>query len=186
MPQAPRGFAGLRLKASELFARARREHSSPREIGLSVGIGVFCACTPFLGLHMWMALAAATLLRLNRLWAFLASRASVTPIFLWITFCEIEIAHRLRSGAWASLAPREALSHGPALLTDWLIGSAIVGGLLGVAAGSVAYAWARSRLSAQPNDAEGAPQPALSSHTPGGLRPPTSGSLRSTPLDPHP
>jgi uncharacterized protein (DUF2062 family) len=164
MPQARRGLAQLTLtqRARELFERATREHSTPREVGWSVGIGVFCACTPFLGLHMWMALLLATGLRVNRLWAFLGSRASIGPLFPGIAFCEIESAHRLRTGAWASLAPREALAHGRALLTDWLVGTALIGSALAVAAGLLAYAWATRRPP--------------SSYTPGELHPPSSGS----------
>ncbi|HLK37152.1 MAG TPA: DUF2062 domain-containing protein, partial [Polyangiaceae bacterium] len=70
-------FFRLFARGRALWERALRERSSPPEVGLSVGVGVFAACTPLLGAHAWIALGLATLLRLNRVWAFLASRVSI-------------------------------------------------------------------------------------------------------------
>ncbi len=169
-------------RALELFARARREHSSPCEIGLSVAVGVFCACTPLWGFHTVTALALATVFRLNRLWAALSSRL---PIFLWIAFSEIQIAHRLRSGAWVGLAPRETLSHGRDLLTDWILGTAIVGSALAAVAGCVAYGFAR-RWSRMDRERAADAAATVSSHTPDERRPPSSGSPPSGRPEPRP
>jgi uncharacterized protein (DUF2062 family) len=134
---------------ARLWERAKNEHSAPHEIGWSIAAGVFSGCTPFLGFHMWIALALATLLRKNRLWAFVGSRISFTPFFAIITFSEIEGAHRLRTGAWAPLSPHDAVGHGKELLGDWLLGTVIVGGalasFLGLAAYFVASRWQISR-----------------------------------------
>jgi len=126
-----------------LWRRAVDEHSTPREVAWSLALGVFCGCTPFVGLHMWIALALATIFRLNRLWAFLGSRVSSNVFFVWIAFAEIELGHRLAAGTWVSLAPREALAHGRELVFDWLLGAAIVGSLLAAIAGVVGYFAAR-------------------------------------------
>jgi uncharacterized protein (DUF2062 family) len=139
-------------------------------MGWSVAIGVFSGCTPFLGLHMWIALALATLFRLNRLWAFIGSRISSNIVFVWIAFVEIELAHHVRTGAWASLAPRDALDHGGQLFGDWLLGSLAVGLALGAALGVVAYFVARRW--------------ALSRRRPGEPRPPSSESRPSAPPAP--
>ena len=78
----------------------------PREVAWSVAVGVFCGCSPFIGLHMWMALGLATALRLNRLWAFVGSRVSSSILVAWIAFSEVELAHRLRpDNAQCSVAP---------------------------------------------------------------------------------
>jgi uncharacterized protein (DUF2062 family) len=138
---ARRGLSGLR----ETWALAKREPSSPVEIALSVGVGVFAACTPFLGLHMWIAMGVATLLRLNRVWAFLASRCTFMPIFAGVAFAEIEVAHRIRTGAWLALVPSEAVARAPQLLWDWGLGTLIVGGGLAAAAAGGAYAIASVR-----------------------------------------
>lgn len=143
-----------RERIRALLDRARRERSTPREIGLAVGVGVLVGCTPFFYLHMWIALALATALRLNRLWAFIGSRCSTLPVFALIGFCEVQSAHRLRTGAWASLSPRqlreivgrplrEIVAPLRELMTDWLLGAAFVGSGLALLAGLVAYAAAR-------------------------------------------
>jgi uncharacterized protein (DUF2062 family) len=126
------------------WERAKREHSTPFEIGCSVAVGVLSGCTPFLGLHMWLALAFATVLRLNRLWAVVGSRISFMPLFAIITFCEVEIAHRLREGAWMPLSPHDAVGRGKELMADWLVGTAVVGAPLAMGIGLAAYLVART------------------------------------------
>lgn len=121
------------------WERAKSEHSSPVRIALSVGVGVFCACTPFIGAHMWIALGLATLFRLNRLWALLGSRFTFGPIFALVAFSEIEIAHFVRTGAWAPLSPAQALAHGRELVVDWALGALVVGGGIAAVATGVAY-----------------------------------------------
>jgi uncharacterized protein (DUF2062 family) len=126
------------------WERARNEPSSPAEIALSVGVGVFCACTPFLGLHMWIAIGLATVLRLNRLWAFLGSRATFFPIFAVVAFAEIEVAHRIRTGGWLPLVASEAVARGRELAVDWALGTLVVGGAIAVFAAAGTYALALS------------------------------------------
>ncbi|HEX8790077.1 MAG TPA: DUF2062 domain-containing protein [Polyangiaceae bacterium] len=169
MPGSRRLLRRVWSGTKRLWERAKREHSTPREVGWSVGVGVFSGCTPFLGLHMWIAVGLASLFRLNRLWAFLGSRVSSNVLFAWIAFVEIEGAHRLRTGVWAPLAPREALTHGRELLHDWLVGAALVGALLGAALGFLAYGAARARASGR---------------TPAAPLPPSSGSRPSAPPAP--
>jgi uncharacterized protein (DUF2062 family) len=168
-----RWLQGIASRVRRLWQRALSEHSSPREIGWSVALGVFSGCSPLLGLHMWIALALATLFRVNRLWAFVGSRVSSNVLFAWIAFAEIELAHRLRTGEWAPLAPREALAHGRQLITDWFVGATLVGAALGAALGAVAYVamrrWRR-----------------LNPHTPHAAQPPTSESRPSAPPAPTP
>ena len=122
-----------------LWERAINEHSSPSEIGWSVGIGALAASTPFIGLHMWLAMGLATVLRKNRLWAFLGSRLSSSPTLACIVFVEIECAHRLRTGLYAPLSISDSVAHGRELLGDWLLGTALVAPIVGAAAGLVAW-----------------------------------------------
>jgi uncharacterized protein (DUF2062 family) len=110
---------------------------------VSVGAGVFSACTP-LGAHWVIALGLATLLRVNRLWALLASRISIFPVYALIIFCEIESAHRIRKGVWASLAPHEAAAQAGQLLGDWVLGMLVFGTALACFVGLAAYAVARA------------------------------------------
>jgi uncharacterized protein (DUF2062 family) len=105
---------------------------------------VFCACTPFLGFHLLMAAALATVFRLNRLWAILGSRTGITPIWLSVAFCEIEVAHRLRVGEWVTMSVGDVAARGKELAIDWALGTASVGGAIAVLGGLAAYAVART------------------------------------------
>jgi hypothetical protein len=136
-------FTRLWQRTRDLWRRAKREHSTPREVGWSVAIGVFCGCSPFYGLHMFMALGLATALKLNRLWAFLGSRISTSLLVGWLVFSEIQLAHRLRTGAWMALKPEDVLAHGWQLFGDWLFGAVLVGGVLAAIFGGLTYALAR-------------------------------------------
>jgi uncharacterized protein (DUF2062 family) len=164
----------LLARTRELWRLALAEHASPREIAFAVALGTFVACTPLVGFHIWLALGFATLLRLNRLWAAVGSRATTPGLLPPIVFAEIELAHRVRFGVWAPLSPRQALAQGPDLLLDWVIGMLPVGLLYATLLGLVAYALARRRGQR------------LTSSTPGGPRPASSGSPPSAPPSPTP
>jgi uncharacterized protein (DUF2062 family) len=127
----------------DLWERAKREPSTPRQVGLSVGLGAFTACTPFIGLHFWISLGLATVFRLNRVWAAVGSRLSSTPILLLTTFSEIQVAHRLRTGTWVAMNWHHAFDHGRELVGDWIVGTVLVGGPLALTFGFVAYSLAR-------------------------------------------
>jgi uncharacterized protein (DUF2062 family) len=164
-------FRRIWKRTRDLWERAKREHSTPREVGWSVAVGVFSGCTPFIGAHMWIALGLATVLRLNRLWAFLGSRVSSNVLFVWISFAEIELAHRARTGEWAPVQPEQVLEHGRQLFGDWLLGAAVLGAALAAALGLTAYLAAKRWQRVRP-------------HTPDEPRPPSSESPPSAPPAP--
>ncbi|MEO8799694.1 MAG: DUF2062 domain-containing protein, partial [Polyangiaceae bacterium] len=110
-----------------------------REIGVAVATGVFVGCTPAIGLHGWVAVGLATLFKLSRVWSFLGSRISNIFVFPWIVLAEVQIAHRLRAGAWLHLTPDEIVAQRGRLLIDWAVGAVPVGLALGLIAGSLAY-----------------------------------------------
>jgi uncharacterized protein (DUF2062 family) len=165
-------LASLVRRARELWVLAKNERASPAEIGWSLGVGVWIAFCPFIGLHLGIAFLVATVLRLNRLWAMVGSRASAAPLLISVAFLEIEAAHRLRTGAWAPVAPREVLAHGRELLLDWCLGTPLVATPLAVLAGVVGYAIARrwQRLKSRRLDAP----PPPSSESPPSTPPATS------------
>jgi uncharacterized protein (DUF2062 family) len=172
------GRSSVRERGRRLLRRVVDERSAPHEIGKSVGVGVFAGCTPF-GAHAAVALGLATAFRLNRLWAFLASRAAIFPVYLAIAFAEIEAGHLVRTGAWAHLRPAEAFARRYELTTDWVIGTLLVGVALGMVAGLIAYACARRWQKPRAGDG-------VSSRTPGGPPRPSLGSPTSAPPDPTP
>lgn len=134
----------LRIKA--LWHRAKTERATPREIGWAVFLGGFLGCTPALGFRGWLSIGAATLLRQNRLFAWLTSQVLanmiVTPP---IVVAEVQIAHRLRTGAWVAIDRDHALEQAGALLLDWCLGTIPVGIAVGGALGLLAFALARAR-----------------------------------------
>jgi uncharacterized protein (DUF2062 family) len=147
-----------RLRA--LWQLIRHEHATPREIGRAVAVGVFSGCTPAIGFHGWIAVGLATLLRLNRLWAFLGSRVCTFFLLPWIVLAEVELAHRLRTGAWAEVTVETVLRQAPGLLVDWIAGAVIVGSVLAGVMGLVAYGVAR-RVHASAAEAEADLGPSL-------------------------
>jgi hypothetical protein len=169
-PMFERLFSGGRT----LLRTAVAEHAAPPKVALSVAVGTFCACTPLIGLHIWMALGLATLLRLNRLWAAVGSRATTAGLWPVVTFLEIEAAHRARFGVWVPISPSDAVAHGRELLLDWVLGTPLVGGFYALVLGAVAYLVAR-RLDR-----------GVTSSTPGEPRPSSSESPPSAPPSPTP
>jgi uncharacterized protein (DUF2062 family) len=131
--------------AVALWQKAKSEHATPRQIGIAVAMGAFVGCTPLIGFHMWIALGLATVFRLNRLFAFLGSRVSNSIILAWVVLAEIEVAHRVRTGAFIPLTARDAIDQGPTLLLDWCLGVVPVGAVVALVVGALAYALARLR-----------------------------------------
>ncbi len=132
-------------KLRELWVLAKNERASPRQIGWAVAVGCFMGCSPAIGFHGGLALAAATILRLNRLWCWLGSRSSnifVLPLLAW---AQVEIAHRLRTGAWVEIHRDRMLEEASALLLDWFLGMLPVGLPFSFALGFLAFLWARRR-----------------------------------------
>jgi hypothetical protein len=66
-------------------------HHSPREIAFGAAIGVFLACSPFLGIHTVAALALALLLGASRPAAFLGTLVNNPPTMAFIYLLEIKI-----------------------------------------------------------------------------------------------
>jgi uncharacterized protein (DUF2062 family) len=132
-----------RLKA--IVHLARSERATPREIALAVAIGAFVGCSPAIGLHGWLAVGLATLLRKNRLFAFLGSRVSFFLTLPWIVLAEVQIAHRLRVGVWADLSPKTAVADAHLLLLDWVLGWIPVGLALAALTAPLGYAWGKRR-----------------------------------------
>jgi uncharacterized protein (DUF2062 family) len=142
-----RGFlAKLLDRARDLWRRALAERASPAQIGCAVGVGAFSACSPAIGVHGLVAIALATLLRLNRLWAFIGSR--ISPFFLtpWIVLAEVQAGHFVRSGTLLALARDEIVGRAGELLVDWIVGWFIVGGVVSFMLGFAGYLVAKRRV----------------------------------------
>jgi len=129
----------------ELWVLAKNERASPKQIGWAVGVGCFVGCSPALGFHGGLALAAATLLRLNRLWCWLGSRSSNIFVLPFLAYAQVELAHRLRTGAWVTIDRNHILEEASALLLDWFLGMIPVGVPFSLLLGFIAFLWAKWR-----------------------------------------
>jgi uncharacterized protein (DUF2062 family) len=143
-------FGWLWRKTKTLWQLAKSERATPKEIGWAIFLGVFCGCTPALGFHTVVVLAAATLFKVNRLFAWIGSRSSNALILPFIIIAEIQIAHIVRTGSWATL-DRHTIdwehpfqSVGP-LVLDWFLGTIPVGCALGAVFGLGAWRLALMR-----------------------------------------
>jgi len=154
MPRATRAWKKARRLAKRLLHRARTERATPREVGHAVFLGVFAGCTPVVGLHGWVALGLATVFRKNRLYAWLGSRVSNMVLLPFIVLAEVQSSRVLRTGHLAPLDHRHVLEQAPELMLDWTLGSVLVGGVLGVLFGLLAYLWAHRRARRAPPAAE--------------------------------
>jgi uncharacterized protein (DUF2062 family) len=153
-------------RARDLWERAKNERASPGQIAWAVGIGVFSGCTPAMGVHGWVAVALATIFRLNRLWAFIGSRISSFLVLPWIILAEIQLAHRLRTGHFLTITKDDALKQAGELLLDWCLGTIPVGGALALFFGLLAYVVARARASRRKAATEAPAPDAVLTRTP--------------------
>lgn len=87
----------------------------------------------------------ATLARKNRLFAWLGSRISNMVFLPFIALAEVQLSHRIRTGAFVDLAREDILAQAPHLLLDWCLGTIPVGVALGIVMGLLAYAFAKRR-----------------------------------------
>jgi uncharacterized protein (DUF2062 family) len=162
-------YSSITASARNLWQRAKSERASPPQIGWSFGIGVWVGFSPFVGFHLPIAFALATVLRLNRLWAMVGTRVAVTPLLVAAAFLEVETAHRLRTGATIPIAPSAVLAHGRELFWDWLLGACLLATPTAVVLGLVAFGVARAQARR------------VTRRTPDEPRPPSSGSRPSAP-----
>lgn len=110
-----------------------------------MAIGAFIGCTPAVGVRPWIAIAIATLLKKNRLFAYLGSHTSNFVFMPFIIVAEVQVAHRVRTGAWMDLDRKHIVEDAPSLLLDWCLGTIPVGLTVGATVGFAAYALAKFR-----------------------------------------
>lgn len=144
---APHVFRRLWQKIKALWLLAKNERASRWEIFWAVFIGAFAGCTPAVGFHGALAIAIATVVKKNRLFAWLGSRISNMVFLPFITYAEVQIAHRVRVGTWVDISfDREhALEQAGALFLDWCLGTIPVGIVIGALTGLLGLAWAWRR-----------------------------------------
>jgi uncharacterized protein (DUF2062 family) len=127
-----------------LFHRLRTEGDTPARQAAAFGLGTFIGCSPLFGFHLPLCLAAGSLLSLNRLKLYLAANISnpfVAPVLL---FSEVQTGRWLRVGApypfsLEAFRAFDIWQFG----ADLVLGSIVVGLVLGAGAAAGTYVLAR-------------------------------------------
>lgn len=138
-------FRRLWEKIKNLWKLAKSERASPREIGWAVFIGAFAGSTPAVGFHGVLAVGLATLLKKNRLFAWLGARISNVVFLPFIAIAEVQVSHVLRTGQWVTLDREHVIEQAGTLLVDWCLGTIPVGVAIGSVMGLASWAIARER-----------------------------------------
>lgn len=138
----------LRAKTRELVVLLLKERASPKEVGQAIAIGVWMGTSPAFGLHGWLAIGLATLLRKNRVFAWVGSRVSFFLLLPWIILSEIEAAHWVRTGELAPIDRHHIVQEAATYLLDFCLGWLVLGPVYAVVLGLLAvpvWAWWQRR-----------------------------------------
>jgi uncharacterized protein (DUF2062 family) len=139
------GVGSRRSRLRRIYMTLRTEHRTPGKVALGVGIGVFVGCSPFWGIHFAIAVLLATVFRLNRVIVYAAAYVGNPLTVVPILFAEVQMGHRLLRGAWLSTTLADVATLGVVgFFADLLVGSLVVGLLLGCVIGVAAWLIARS------------------------------------------
>jgi uncharacterized protein (DUF2062 family) len=124
-----------------VFYDLRTEGGGPARDAAALGVGILIGCSPFYGFHLILVWSVGWLLRLNRLKMYLAANISNPLLSPLLVLLEIQV------GAWARRQDFHQLSLAEIRTTnawvyggDLLIGSLIVGTVLGLAVAGATYA----------------------------------------------
>ena len=145
MSAAPGFLARTHQRVMTLARDTLKEHASPGRLGLAVAVGAFVGSSPLLGLHAVVALAIASLARLNRVAAFAGSNVTIGPLMPLVVAAEMFVGGKL-SGQPSPATP--SLGLGAALSTlglSWWLGWLVVGTLLASILGTLTWVFARRR-----------------------------------------
>lgn len=120
-----------------------RGHTQSWKSSLALGLGVFIGCTPFFGLHMFIAAVVAFVFRLNFLFLFVGTNISIPPLVPLLAFASITVGHFLLGESNSLLQIpttfEDALHHSKTLFSQWFLGSVVVGVVLGAITGGASY-----------------------------------------------
>jgi uncharacterized protein (DUF2062 family)/SAM-dependent methyltransferase len=137
---------GDRLRRA-VWQQLRTEGEGPAREALAIGAGVFIGCSPFYGFHLALCVGVGWLLGLNRLKMYLAANISNPIVAPLLILAELQV------GAWIRRDRLHALDLDTVRTVDpWtfgadiLVGSLVVGSVLGGAAALAIYLNARRSI----------------------------------------
>ena len=130
LPQDLQLTGGPHKRFRALLKYLVHEKNTPGELGLSVGIGAFWGCSPWIGFHWVLALYSATRVHLNRVACVAATNVSFGPLTGALAFASIWLGKLMlgqpflfpRTTNWRVLSQFAWHSLGV-----WVLGSVVIG-----------------------------------------------------------
>jgi uncharacterized protein (DUF2062 family) len=122
-----------------VFLSLMKEHRSPKETSLALGLGVFVGCTPFFGFHTALVLLLSPLLRLNPLFLWIGTQISIPPLAPLLAFASVNIGLYLMGENLISSSSPWTLKSGMEFLSYWILGSIILGTILSIVTMGLTY-----------------------------------------------
>ena len=148
MPNLKRLFQPLRQFSATLF----KEHLDPGHAAAAVFLGIFVANVPIYGFQTLAIIGLAALFRLNKPLAVGASFINNPILQPFLVVGGLEVGHFLLTGRILRLSWSHSLSDLKAQLGAWIIGSVVLGILLGALGAALVFVflrWRRTRHSAR-------------------------------------
>jgi uncharacterized protein (DUF2062 family) len=130
----------LAARVRRAFYDLRTEYPGAAREAVAIGVGVFIGCSPFYGFHLLICWAVGSVFRLNRLHVYLAANISNPMIAPFLVFSELQTGAWIRRGAFQSLTLAAIRTTDVwSLVLDYLLGTVVVGVVLGTIAATGMY-----------------------------------------------
>jgi uncharacterized protein (DUF2062 family) len=127
----------LLLHPVKLFKKLLLEHATPSQVATAAWIGVFLGALPLIGIHTVVILYVCHMLHLNKMTAVASSQLCMPPV---VPIICIQTGYYLRHGELLFAFTRETLVvQIGERLWEYLLGSLIVGPLLGFIVAALSY-----------------------------------------------
>lgn len=139
-------MSAVRRNLTRIWRRLRGERQSPARVALAVALGLFIGCLPVYGLHFVLCLAVCLPFGLDLVLAYLVANISNPLVAPFLITLEVEVGSLVSSGQHAAFTLERARQTGVlGFVFQAVVGSVIVGGVLGAIGSAIAYAIARKR-----------------------------------------
>ncbi|MGZ5966104.1 MAG: DUF2062 domain-containing protein [Polyangiales bacterium] len=146
-------FERARQRIASWLRAIASEHSSPARLFFACVVGGIVGSTPFFGLHFFICVGIAWLLRLNRVAVYGAANISIPPLAPFLALGCIEVGSRVLHGhgtlmqasALRGLTLRAVFAMAGDVVLSWLVGAPLVGGAIGAVIGAIVYGVAKTK-----------------------------------------
>jgi uncharacterized protein (DUF2062 family)/SAM-dependent methyltransferase len=140
----------FRKRLHELGRQILQAHTEPGRVAAAVLVGAIVGCSPLFGLHLFVCIALAWLLRLNQVAVYAAANVSIPPLVPFIGFASVQLGERILRGHWLNLRLadftwRNAPTLARTFFVDWLVGGLVVGAVVGSVGAVIAWSIVRAR-----------------------------------------